>query len=76
MPQVNSRSLARTRIFSKIVFSLYVKIRLLSFWRDQNHHSNLTSKIMKLLEEIIEKILPKEFRKQLGHIPPKFQKKI
>ena len=51
------------------VFSLYFKIRAKKFhavkplafllhflfWRDQNHHSNLTSKIMKMCEQILQK---------------------
>ena len=54
---------------SNTVFSLYFKIRakkihaakplafLLHFLfrRDQNHHSNLTSKIMKMCEQILKK---------------------
>ena len=54
---------------SNIVFSLYFKIRARKiyaakplafslhflFRRDQNHYSNLTSKIMKLCEQILKK---------------------
>ena len=54
---------------SNTVFSLYFKIRAKKihaakplafslhflFRRDQNHHSNLTSKIMKMCEQIIKK---------------------
>ena len=55
---------------SNTVFSLYFKIRAKKkihaakplafslhflFWRDQNHHSNLTSKIMKMCEQILKK---------------------
>ena len=54
---------------SNTVFALYFKIRAkkihaakpLAFWlhflfrRDQNHHSNLTSKIMKMCEQILKK---------------------
>ena len=54
---------------SNTVFSLYFKIRakkihaakplafslLLLFRRDQNHYSNLTSKIMKMCEQILKK---------------------
>ena len=54
---------------SKTVFSLYFKIRAKKihaakplafslhflFRRDQNHHSNLTSKIMKMCEQILKK---------------------
>ena len=60
---------------SNTVFSLYFKIRAKKFHaakplafslhflfrRDQNHHSNLTSKIMKMCEQILKK----EFRKRL-----------
>ena len=54
---------------SNTVFSLYFKIRAKKihaakplafslhflFRRDQNHHSNLTSKIMKMREQILKK---------------------
>ena len=53
---------------SNTVFSLYFKIRAnihaakplafsfhFLFRRDQNHHSNLTSKIMKMCEQILKK---------------------
>ena len=54
---------------SNTVFSLYFKIRVKKFnaakllafslhflfWRDQNHFSNLTSKIMKMCEPILKK---------------------
>ena len=54
---------------SNTVFSLYFKIRAKKihaakplgfslhflFWRDQNHYSNLTSKIMKMCEQILKK---------------------
>ena len=54
---------------SNTVFSLYFKIRAekiyaakplafslhFLFWRDQNHYSNLTSKIMKMCEQILKK---------------------
>ena len=54
---------------SNTVFSLYFKIRVKKFHaakllafslhflfrRDQNHHSNLTSKIMKMCEQILKK---------------------
>ena len=54
---------------SNTVFSLYFKIRAKKFHaakplafslqflfrRDQNHHSNLTSKIMKMCEQILKK---------------------
>ena len=37
----------------------------LFFRRDQNHYSNLTSKIMKMCEQIFKKTYPEEFRKRL-----------
>ena len=54
---------------SSTVFSLYFKIRAKKihvtkplafslhflFWRDQNHYCNLTSKIMKMCEQIFKK---------------------
>ena len=54
---------------SNTVFSLYFKISAKKihaakplafslhflFWRDQNHYSNLTSKIMKMCEQILKK---------------------
>ena len=54
---------------SNTVFSLYFKIRAKKihaakplafslhflFWRDQNYYSNLTSKIMKMCEQILKK---------------------
>ena len=57
---------------SNIVFSLYFKIRAKKihaakplafslhflFRRDQNHHSNLTSKIMKMCEQILKRQRP------------------
>ena len=57
---------------SNTVFSLYFKIRAKKFRaakplafslhflfrRDQNHHSNLTSKIMKMCEQILKKTAP------------------
>ena len=70
MPHVNKKPLARKRIFvQNTVFSLYLKIRAKKihatktlafslhflFRRDQNHYSNLTSKIMKMCEQILKK---------------------
>ena len=63
---------------SKTVFALYFKFRAKKFHaakplgfslhflfrRDQNHHSNLTSKNMKMCEQILKK-QPEEFRKRL-----------
>ena len=63
---------------SNTVFSLYFKFRAKKFHaakplafslhflfrRDQNHYSNLTSKIMKMCEQILKK-QPEEFRKRL-----------
>ena len=62
---------------SNTVFSLYFKIRAKKihaakppvfslhflFWRDQNHYSNLTSKIMKMCEKILKRdSAPKKFK--------------
>ena len=58
-----------TEFFSNTIFSLYIKIRAKKihaakplafslhflFRRGQNHHSNLTSKIMKMCEQILKK---------------------
>ena len=66
LPHVNKKPLARKRIF---VHSLYFKFRAKKFHaakpiafslhfmfrRDQNHYSNLTSKIMKMCEQILKK---------------------
>ena len=60
---------AKPNFCSNTVFSLYFKIRAKKihaakplafslhflFRRDQNHHSNLTSKIMKMCEQILKK---------------------
>ena len=57
---------------SNTVFSLYFKIRMKKFTpqnyslvlldflfrRDQNHYSNLTSRIMEICEQIFEKLQP------------------
>ena len=59
----------KTNFCSNTVFSLYFKIRVKKFHaakplvfslhflfrRDQNHHSNLTPKIMKMCENILKK---------------------
>ena len=70
LPHVNKKPLPRNRIFvqtpfsrttlklerkkihaeKSLVFSLHFLFR-----RDQNHHSNLTSKIMKMCEQILKK---------------------
>ena len=69
----------KTNFCSHTVFSLYFKFRAKKFHaakplafslhflfrRDQNHYSNLTSKIMKMCEQILKKTLPEEFRKRL-----------
>ena len=67
MPHVNKKPLARNRIFvQNTIFALYFKIRAKKihaakplafslhflFRRDQNHYSNLTSKIMKMCERL------------------------
>ena len=72
LPHVNKKPLPRNRICSNTVFSLYFKIRAKKihaakplafslhclFRRDQNHYSNLTSKIMKMCEQILKKTAP------------------
>ena len=59
----------KANFYSNTVFSLYFKIRAKKFHaakplafslhflfrRDQNHYSNLTSKIMKMCEQILKK---------------------
>ena len=69
MPHVNKKSLARKGIFLKPIFSLYFKIRVKKFYaakplafslhflfrRDQNYRFNLTSKIIKMCEQILKK---------------------
>ena len=70
LPHVNKKSLARKRIFVPTPFShsssnlerkkfhaakpLAFSLHFL-FRRDQNHYSNLTSKIMKMCEQILKK---------------------
>ena len=71
------KPLPRKRNFVQTLFSLYYKIRAKNihaakplafsfhflFRRDQNHYSNLTSKIMKICEQILKKdSAPIEFR--------------
>ena len=69
LPHVNKKPVARKRIFVEtpfshstlnrekkfhaakpLAFSLHFR-----FWRDRNHNSNLTSKIMKMCEQIFKK---------------------
>ena len=68
LPHVNKKPLARKRIFVQTPFSHYLKFRAKKFHtakplafslhflfrRDQNHYSNLTSKIMKMCEQILK----------------------
>ena len=70
LPHVNKKPLPRNRIFVQTPFShstlklerkkihaakpLAFSLHFL-FRRDQNHHSNLTSKIMKMCEQILKK---------------------
>ena len=69
LPHVNKEPLARTPIFVQTPFShstlklkqknsrrkpLVFSLHFL-FQRDENHHSNLTSKIMKMCEQILKK---------------------
>ena len=70
LPHVNKKPLARKRIFVQTPFShstlnleqkkfhaakaLAFSLHFL-FRRDQNHYSNLTSKIMKMCEQILKK---------------------
>ena len=79
LPHVNKKSLPRNRIFVQTPFShstlklerkkihaakpLAFSLHFL-FRRDQNHYSNLTSKIMKLCEQILKK--KKRSRKDSG----------
>ena len=70
LPHVNKKPLPRNRIFVQIPFShstLKLKQKKIHaakplafllhflFRHDQNHHSNLTSKIMKMCEQILKK---------------------
>ena len=70
LPQVNKKITSEKANFcSNTVFSLYFKIRVKKFQaakplafslhflfrRDQNHHYNFTSKIMKMCEQILKK---------------------
>ena len=72
MPHMNKKPLARKRIFVQTPFSHYFKFRAKKFQAakplafslhflfrcDQNHYSNLTSKIMKMCEQILKKQRP------------------
>ena len=73
LPHVNKKALARERIFVQTPFShftLKLERKTITpqnhslFRRDQNHHSNLTSKIMEMFEQIlnIPGILPENSR--------------
>ena len=70
LPHVNKKTTSEKANFcSHTIFSLYFKIRAKKFHaakplafslhflfrRDQNHYSNLTSKIMKMCEQILKK---------------------
>ena len=70
LPHVNKKTtIEKANFCSNTVFSLYFKIRAKKihaakplafslhflFQCDQNHHSNLTSKIMKMCEQILKK---------------------
>ena len=70
LPHMNKKTATeKTKFCSNTILSLYFKIRAKKihaakplafslhflFWRDQNHHSNLTSNIMKICEQILEK---------------------
>ena len=69
LPHMNKKPLARKRIFVQTILSVHFKIKAKKrhaakplafslhflFRRDQNHYSNLTSKIMKICEQILKK---------------------
>ena len=69
LPHVNKKPLVRAKFCSNTVFSLHFKFRAKKFHAakllafslhflfrcDQNHYSNLTSKIMKMCEQILKK---------------------
>ena len=85
LPHVNKKTTTQKANFcSNTVFSLYFKFRakkiyaakplafslLFLFRRDQNHHSNLTSKIMKMCEQILKNIagrIPETYRRKKAH---------
>ena len=71
LPHVNKKTTSdKAKFSSNTVFSLHFKFRAkkfhaakpLAFWlhflyrRDQNHYTNLTSKIMKMCEHILKKV--------------------
>ena len=72
LPHVKKKPLARKRIFVQTPFSHYFIFRAKKFHaakpvafslhflfrRDQNHYSNLTSKIVKMCEQILKKRAP------------------
>ena len=77
LPHVNKKPLPRKRNFVQTLISLYFKIRAKKihaakplafslhflFRRDHNHYSNLTSKIMKICEQVLkENSAPKQSR--------------
>ena len=60
MPYTNKKQLERKQIFVQTPFfhstlNLEQKKLHFLFWRDQNHYSNLTSKIMKMCGQILKK---------------------
>ena len=69
LPHVNKKPLAKANFCSNTLFALYFKFRAKKFHaanplafslhflfrRDQNHYSNLISKIMKMCEQILKK---------------------
>ena len=59
MPHVNKKPLARKRIHRFLALLHATKLLAFSlhflFRRDQNRYSNLTSKIMKMCEQILKK---------------------
>ena len=69
LPHVNKNTSEKANFCSNTVFSLYFKFKAEKFHaakplafslhflfrRDQNHYSNLTSKIMKMCEQIFKK---------------------
>ena len=85
LPHVNKKPLAN--FCSNTVFSLYFKFRAKKihaekplallhflFQRDQNHYSNLTSKIMKMCEQILKKHSGTSPEKQFKELNKKFRR--
>ena len=76
LPHLNKKPLPRNRIFVQTPFSHYFKIRAKKihaakplafslhflFRRDQNHYSDLTSKFMKMCEQILKDSAPIQFK--------------